>query len=34
MGNLQQLRQAFATAGWSTADHLGIESSLRMIRAF
>ncbi|MBZ9792369.1 LssY C-terminal domain-containing protein [Rhizobium sp. 3T7] len=34
VGNLQQLREAFATAGWSTADHLGIASSLRMIRAF
>ncbi|MGO7664102.1 LssY C-terminal domain-containing protein [Rhizobium ruizarguesonis] len=34
IGNLQQLREAFATAGWSTADHLGIASSLRMIRAF
>ncbi|TCR83898.1 LssY C-terminal domain-containing protein [Rhizobium sp. BK376] len=34
IGTLQQLREAFATAGWSTADHLGIASSLRMMRAF
>ncbi|MDL2403259.1 LssY C-terminal domain-containing protein [Rhizobium mayense] len=34
VGTLQQLREAFATAGWSTSDRLGIASSLRMIRAF
>jgi hypothetical protein len=34
IGTLQQLCDAFATAGWSTADHLGIASSWRMIRAF
>ena len=34
IGTLQQLREAFATAGWSTADRLGIASSWRMIRAF
>jgi hypothetical protein len=34
IGTLQQLREAFAAAGWSTADGLGIASSLRMIRAF
>ena len=34
IGTLQQLRDAFATAGWSTADRLGIASSWRMIRAF
>jgi hypothetical protein len=33
-GTLQQLREAFAAAGWSTADQLGIASSLRMVRAF
>jgi hypothetical protein len=34
VGSLQQLRDAFATAGWSTADRLGAASSWRMIRAF
>jgi hypothetical protein len=34
IGTLQQLRAAFATAGWSEADRLGLASSLRMIRAF
>ncbi|MDW6024206.1 LssY C-terminal domain-containing protein [Mesorhizobium sp. BAC0120] len=34
IGTLQQLCDAFATAGWSTADGLGIASSWRMIRAF
>ena len=34
IGTLQQLRNAFATAGWSTADRLGMASSWRMIRAF
>lgn len=34
IGTLQQLRDAFAAAGWSTADRLGIASSWRMIRAF
>jgi hypothetical protein len=34
IGTLQQLRTAFATAGWSTADPLGVASSWRMIRAF
>ena len=34
IGTLQQLCEAFATAGWSTADRLGIASSWRMIRAF
>lgn len=34
IGTLQQLRDAFAAAGWSTADRLGIVSSWRMIRAF
>jgi hypothetical protein len=33
-GTLQQLRIAFATAGWSEADQLGLASSWRMIRAF
>jgi hypothetical protein len=33
-GTLQQLRSAFATAGWSEADRLGLASSWRMIRAF
>jgi LssY C-terminus len=33
-GTLQQLRDAFATAGWSEADRLGLASSWRMIRAF
>jgi LssY C-terminus len=34
MGTLQQLRAAFAAAGWSDADRLGLASSWRMIRAF
>ena len=33
-GTLQQLRAAFATAGWSEADRLGLTSSWRMVRAF
>src|ERR1700686_3578043 len=33
-GTLQQLRAAFATAGWAEADKLGVASSWRMIRAF
>ena len=34
IGTRQQLGDAFATAGWSTADRLGIVSSWRMVRAF
>ena len=34
IGTLQQLCDAFATAGWSTADRLGVASSWRMIRSF
>jgi LssY-like putative type I secretion system component LssY len=34
IGTLQQLRAAFAAAGWSEADPLGVASSWRMIRAF
>ncbi|MBV8473325.1 MAG: LssY C-terminal domain-containing protein, partial [Hyphomicrobiales bacterium] len=34
VGTLQQLRDAFATAGWSQADRLGVASSWRMVRAF
>jgi hypothetical protein len=34
LGTLQQLRAAFATAGWSEADRLDLASSWRMIRAF
>lgn len=34
IGTLQQLCDAFAAAGWSTADRLGMASSWRMIRAF
>jgi hypothetical protein len=34
IGTFQQLRAAFATAGWSEADRLGLASSWRMIRAF
>jgi hypothetical protein len=34
IGTLQQLRAAFAAAGWSGADRLGIASSWRMMRAF
>jgi LssY C-terminus len=33
-GTLQQLSSAFATAGWSEADRLGLASSWRMIGAF
>jgi hypothetical protein len=33
-GTLEQLHTAFALAGWSTADRLGLRSSWRMIRAF
>ena len=34
IGTLQQLRAAFAAAGWSEADRLGPASSWRMVRAF
>jgi hypothetical protein len=34
VGTLGQLRAAFATAGWSDADRLGLASSWRMVRAF
>jgi hypothetical protein len=34
IGDLRQLRSAFATAGWSEADRLDLRSSWRMIRAF
>lgn len=34
IGTLQQLRAAFAVAGWSEADRLGLASSWRMARAF
>src|ERR1700756_40700 len=34
VGTLQQLRGAFAAAGWSEADRLGVASSWRMVRAF
>jgi hypothetical protein len=34
VGTFQQLRAAFAAAGWSEADRLGLASSWRMIRAF
>src|SRR5277367_2441771 len=34
VGTLQQLRVAFATAGWTEADRLGLASSWGMIRAF
>jgi hypothetical protein len=33
-GTLRQLHAAFATAGWSEADRLGLGSSWRMVRAF
>src|SRR6476646_2804515 len=33
-GTLRQLHAAFATAGWSEADRLGLKSSWRMVRAF
>jgi hypothetical protein len=34
IGTRQQLRDAFAVAGWSEADPLGLASSWRMVRAF
>ena len=34
IGASEQLRSAFAAAGWSEADRLGIASSWRMVRAF
>ena len=34
IGTLEQLHAAFAIAGWSEADRLGLASSWRMIRAF
>src|SRR4249919_38288 len=34
LGTLSQLQAAFATAGWSGADKLGLASSWRMVRAF
>jgi hypothetical protein len=34
VGTFQQLRAAFAAAGWSEADRLGPASSWRMVRAF
>jgi hypothetical protein len=34
IGTLTQLNSAFAIAGWSVADRLGLASSWRMIRAF
>ncbi len=34
IGTLQQLRSAFATAGWVEADRLGLASSWHMARAF
>ena len=34
VGAYRDLRAAFATAGWSEADRLGLASSCRMIRAF
>jgi hypothetical protein len=34
IGTLEQLRAAFAIAGWSGADRLGLASSWRMVRAF
>jgi LssY C-terminus len=34
IGTRQQLRDAFAAAGWSEADRLGLTSSWRMVRAF
>jgi hypothetical protein len=34
IGTRQQLQSAFATAGWSKADRLGLASSWRMIRTF
>jgi hypothetical protein len=34
VGTLAQLRAAFARAGWSEADRLGLTSSWHMVRAF
>jgi LssY C-terminus len=34
IGTTRQLRSAFAAAGWSEADALGLASSWRMVRAF
>ena len=34
IGDLRQLRAAFAAAGWTQADSLGLKSSWRMVRAF
>ena len=34
VGTLRQLRAAFAAAGWTGADRLGLASSWRMVRAF
>jgi hypothetical protein len=34
IGDLRQLRGAFAQAGWLEADRLGLASSWRMVRAF
>ena len=34
IGTRQQLQSAFACAGWSEADRLGLASSWRMVRAF
>jgi hypothetical protein len=34
IGTFQQLRSAFAAAGWSEADPLGVASSWHMVRAF
>jgi hypothetical protein len=34
IGTRQQLRDAFASSGWSEADQLGLASSWRMVRAF
>jgi hypothetical protein len=34
IGTLQQLRAAFAAAGWAEADRLCLSSSWRMVRAF
>jgi len=33
-GTREQLHAAFAIAGWSTADRLGLKSSWRLVRAF
>ena len=34
IGTRQQLQSAFACAGWSEADRLGVSSSCRMVQAF